>query len=149
MITLHPVHQRGDQAVMFLWKLLKERKPQQNISHDGNPVWERHVDFVKARPYPYWYLVYAAGRPVGMIYLTAEGAIGLQIAEMHHRKGYGRQAVAELIKRHPRTRYLANVAPGNLPSHAFWQAYATARVIQHTYQIDNGELKNGNGPSET
>jgi len=141
IVTLHDAYKQGDKGVMFLWRLLKEREPAQNISHDGNPVWEKHVDWVKAKPYPYWYIIANAAGRVGMIYLTGAGEIGIQIAKQHHRKGYARAAVAELMKRHPRTHYLANVAPGNGPSHAFWQGYRSAKVIQHTYRLTNEEQR--------
>lgn len=141
MTTLHPVYPESERDIAWLWKLLKERKPEQNISHDGHPVWEKHIAFVKSRPYPVWNIVYSGDLRVGMIYLTKQGEIGLHIAEKYARQGHGRAAVAELMRRYPMKRYLANVAPGNAASHAFWQAYATARVIQHTYQLDGGELK--------
>ena len=44
-------------AAHVLYALLKERRPEENISHMAMPSWEQHRAFVEAEPYDAWYLI--------------------------------------------------------------------------------------------
>lgn len=134
MITLTSVY-RDAAAVDILYELLKERAPEMSISHKALPSLDQHAEFVRSIPYQGWYLVRANYVPaaVGSIYLTRHREVGIFLFARHQGKGYGRQAIEELRKRHP-GRMLANVAPTNERSLAFFRKMG-ARLIQHTFEL--------------
>ena len=41
----------------FLYKLLKDRDPKENISHKAMPSYKEHIKFVKSKPYQKWYII--------------------------------------------------------------------------------------------
>lgn len=136
MISLVPVLDYPGQSIPFLYRLLKERPPEANISHRSMPALENHKSFILAHPYTAYYLVFpeAKGDPVGSIYLTKQDEIGIAIAAEHARKGYAVAAIQALMKKHPRKKYLANIAPMNDPSHKLFQGMGF-ELIQMTYAI--------------
>ena len=117
----------------LLYSLLKERKPEQNISHKLLPEWSDHVAFVDSKPYTAWYAIEAEDEYVGVIYLTGRREIGIQIFDNHQGNGYGTWAVENLLAKHPGAAY-ANVAPSNDQSHNFWRRLG-GNVVQLTYEI--------------
>lgn len=129
------VSARPDEAVHVLWDLLAERPAIANISHVEMPTFEEHEAFVDNHPYYEWYLIQVEGQFVGAIYLTHAFEIGIAIFAQHQRKGYAKQAVYKLMAEHGKQRWLANVAPGNEASKAFWRKLGF-RHIQETYCAD-------------
>ena len=154
--TTKQVHQQGGEMIHlvnvtpshypYLYDLMALRPANSNISHKGMPTYEMHCE--------YWRLITKAesgwaaymilemgygepiepGEPVGYVYLTPDSEIGVHVHPDHQRKGIARRAIAMLMAKHPRLRYLANVAPGNGPSHRLFSDLG-GRVIQHTYEI--------------
>lgn len=120
----------------FLYSLLQERPAEANISHRQMPSWEDHCAFVRSSPYYVWCLIMDKGERVGSIYLTHQFEIGIHIAKAHQGRGYATAAVKELMSRFPGRRFLANVAPGNEPSHQLWRKLG-GKVIQHTYELNS------------
>ena len=118
MISLKPVFSELD--IAMLYELLKERTPEQSISHRVMPSFDEHMAFVLSRPYFRWYMI-VERRPVGAIYLSHQREIGLSIFRDYQRLGYGRAAVAELMRLHPGF-FLANINPNNDASIAFWKS---------------------------
>lgn len=120
----------------ILYELLKERTPEQSISHTTMPSAEQHIDFVNSRPYPRWYLIYLPDQCtcVGSIYMTGRNEIGVHIFAEHRRKGYGLAAVQKLqsMTKGP---WLWNINPANTPSADLAQKLG-GKLIQHTYRID-------------
>src|SRR5260221_9571855 len=108
-----------DSALITLYQLLQERTPEQSISHKEMPSWEEHVEYIAKRPVPHWYLIEAGGPWVGSIYLSRRREIGVQIFRQEQRKGYGKWAVAELMRMHPGEFY-ANINPANFYSRSFF-----------------------------
>lgn len=106
----------------FLYKLLAERKPHQNISHKEMPSYDDHVKFVRSKPYKEWYLIYCDNLCVGSIYLSKQNEIGLFIFEEYQGRGLGTKAINDLIKLHPITLH-ANIAPNNYKSIAFFKKH--------------------------
>ena len=133
-MLLIPVSERPD-AVQILWDLLAERPAIANISHVAMPSFEDHERFVDNHPYYEWYLIEVEGQVVGAIYFTHAYEIGIAIFAQHQRKGYAKQAVYKLMAEHGKQRWLANVAPGNEASKAFWRKLGF-RHIQETYCAD-------------
>jgi spore coat polysaccharide biosynthesis protein SpsF (cytidylyltransferase family) len=125
---------RIPEAVDILYQLLGERDESVNISHQGMPTLEQHVDFVKSRPYPYWYLIEAMGEWVGATYLTDRDEIGIFILKDHQGKGHGKKAVNLLMQTVERPRYLANINPANGRSKTFFEHALGFNLLQQTYE---------------
>jgi GNAT superfamily N-acetyltransferase len=147
-MKLYNVKECQGEAIEILWQLLCERPDYANISHDGKPDRNKHVSFVMAHPYREWCLIMTdvedSGpnkwhRWVGAIYITHQNELGIAILERCQRKGYARQAIDLMMQRHPRDYYLANVAPGNHPSHRLWESFENHAICQVTYRITRGE----------
>jgi len=117
----------------FLYQLLEERPAEANISHKAMPTYDAHCAFVASRPYSAWYLVVDGGLSVGAIYLSRLDEIGIAISREMQGRGYAQVAIIELMEKHPRKRYLANVAPGNEASHKLFGRMG--KVIQSTYEV--------------
>lgn len=133
MIELRSVYRERD-AVNFLYELLKERTPEQSISHRAMPTLQEHADFVRSKPYHAWYLLVADNNWIGTCYLTNAGEIGIHIKDGERGQGYGAQAVSALMSKWPRKRYLANINPMNQPSIDFFVKLG-AKHIQSTFQL--------------
>ena len=107
-------------AALVLYELLKERRPEENISHRSMPNWEEHRRFVTAHPYSAWYLIAISPQTyVGAIYLSKLDEISVHLFRNQQKRGYGRQAIELLMEAHPRRRYLANINPKNMAAREF------------------------------
>lgn len=132
----------------FLYELMKEKKPEQNISHKEMPTYEQHVAFNNSKPYGEDYIITITKSvmvpigigivatdtqvPVGRIYLTDRDEVGIHIKEEYASKGYGGEAL-ELILRSAKRPLLANIAPSNTASQAFFTKHGFS-LVQHTYR---------------
>jgi RimJ/RimL family protein N-acetyltransferase len=104
----------------MLFKLLQERNPIANISHQCMHTFGEHCAFVRSKPYYAWYLILVNKMCIGATYLTRVNEIGISLRLEHQGKGFGPRAVRMLMRKHKRERYLANVAPNNsLSAHMF------------------------------
>lgn len=121
-------------AAMVLYELLAERPEQASISHKKMPTYERHLTFVKSRPYTHWWLLQVDGTYVGSAYLTDRNEIGLFIFKDKQGKGYGSEALA-LVRDVVDGPLLANIAPTNLPSQHFFYKHGFG-LVQYTYRND-------------
>src|SRR5262249_40603137 len=88
-------------------------------------TWADHVSFFYSHPYSAWYALEHYKDTeiryiVGSIYLTRYDEIGIHILTDFQGKGYGKTAIELLMEHHPRSRYLANIAPGNERSFRFF-----------------------------
>ena len=120
------------EAVDVLWELLVERDASVNISHK-EPSWEKHVAFVRSKPYSAWYLIVAGPETVGAIYLSNLDEIGVFILRRHQGKGHGPRAIGAIIRKHKRDRYLANISPRNARSIRLFEKLGFC-LIQQTYE---------------
>ncbi len=119
----------------FLYDLLKERDPRANISHKKMPSFVQHVKFVMSKPYSKWYVIESFENAVGSIYLTKNNEIGIFIKKDLHGKGIASLAINQLMKKHPRSKYLANINPKNKKSIQFFKNQKF-HLIQHTYELE-------------
>ena len=125
----------------ILYRLLAERDPVANISHQKMPTMEEHMAFVRRKPYQHWYLIQSWGEHIkvpewlGAIYITKDREIGIAIFKKHQGKSYGTVAMKELMDKHPGKLY-ANIAPGNMKSVKFFKRFG-AKLIQQTYLLEN------------
>jgi len=122
-------------APRILYELLAERRPHESISHKAMPSYDRHCAFVESRPYAAWYLIADGGDIVGSVYLTRLDEIGCHIFERFRRAGYGFGAIEQIMRQHPRRRFLANINPQNEASQKVFRAHGF-RLIQQTYELE-------------
>lgn len=120
-------------AAAVLYELLKEREPHVNISHKRMPTFKQHRLFVRSAPYAYWYLIEVGKHYVGSIYLTRVNEIGIFLFAQHRDKNHGPKAIRQLIDKHPRDRYLANVNPANTKSIRLFRRLGF-KPLQNTYE---------------
>lgn len=116
----------------LLYDLLRERTPEESISHKEMPTFVEHVDFVESSPYQRWVMLLVDGRLVGASYLTHENEIGVSVLARERGNGYGSQAVEGWIARYPGRKFLANINPKNGKSQALFKKLGF-RHIQNTY----------------
>ena len=130
----------------FLYDLLAERPHQANISHREMPDIAAHVAFIKSNPYTAWYIIeidhdhWSDGHvdhhilKAGAIYLSKQDEIGVAIKREHQGQHLGKQAIEQLMQRHVRPRYLANIAPDNMKSHKMFMGMGF-KTIQNTLEL--------------
>lgn len=124
---------REPRAAQILYDLLRERTPEQSISHRKMPTYEEHLKFVESRPYLCWFLIEVNREFVGSVYLTKQREIGIFIFRAHQGKGYAQRAVQHMRKTYP-GRMLANVNPANVASQKLFERLGS-KVIQWTFEI--------------
>lgn len=118
-----------------LYELMGEALPHEVISHQAMPTMENHIAWLMGRPHPYWYMIEEQAEILGYIYLSERDEIGLRLYRIHQGLGIGTWAVQELMRRHGKRRYLANIAPGNKESIRMFQRLGFDH-IQNTYACE-------------
>ena len=108
-INLRPIN-RDDYE--FLYDLLKERTPEQTISFIM-PSWNTHVEHIESNPYQEWCIILHGEEKIGNIYLARDNTLGYFIKKEHIGKGCGTLAIKEMVRKHPRNYYIANINPHN------------------------------------
>lgn len=133
----------------FLYELLSERPKENFISHQCMPTLDEHRLFMVTLPFRFWFLIEemdvinrrAENVFVGAIEVTNLNEIGVSILKRYQRKGYGRQALIlfmdahhplPAIKAKRNGRWLANIAPTNEGSKAFF-GKCGFRPLQETW----------------
>ena len=133
-VELVSVYRLPRTAPEILYRLLEERDAHVNISHREMPTWKSHLKFIAGHPYAAWYLVRSGDDYVGAVYLTAPGEIGIGILAQWRGHGFGRAAVVLLMRKNPRSRFLANINPNNATSIRMFGDMGF-RIIQQTYEL--------------
>ena len=123
-----------DSDSKFLFELLKDRDPRANISHKKMPSYNEHLKFIKSKPYTKWYIILKSKDRIGSIYLSKNDEIGIFLSKKYQGKNIGNDALAELIRKNPRERYLANVNPKNKKFSKFFKNN-NFKLIQYTYEM--------------
>ena len=98
------------------------------------PSYSEHTRFVLSKPYSKWYIIYYKNRKVGNVYLSKMNEIGIFILKTIKVKGLGSLVLEQVLKKNPKTRYLANVNPNNIKSAEFFKKNGF-KLIQHTYEL--------------
>lgn len=124
----------------FLYELLKNRDPRASISHKKMPSYDEHVKFVLSKPYSKWYVIEYKNRKVGSIYISKQDEIGIFIEKKFQSKGIGKKAIQIVMKKNPRSKYFANIAPENTKSQKFFKKLGF-RGLQYTYEIINPKIE--------
>jgi RimJ/RimL family protein N-acetyltransferase len=120
-------------APTFLYMLLRERTPQQSISHKRMPSIEEHLAFIESNPYPHWFLIEVDDDVVGSVYLTSNREIGIFILPKFHGRGIGKAVIDRMRRDYP-GKLLANVNPENAVSRKMFEGLG-AKLIQVTYEL--------------
>jgi RimJ/RimL family protein N-acetyltransferase len=120
----------------LLYSILKERKPEESITHTIIPSYEEHVDFIKSKPYSSWYIILQDNDKIGTVYLSQEDEVGIFIKKEYQKKGIGKKALKLLIKKNPRKKFYANVNPENSKSIQFFEDFGF-KLIQKTYELSS------------
>ena len=122
--------------------MLEERDDDVSISFKM-PTYEDHVNFVLNHPYIEWYIIYLDDdTPIGNIYLNKDYSWGYFIKREYQGKGYGTEALQQLVILHPNPEYYANINPSN--DTAIHQASNKfkGKLIQYTYKIKRDDILN-------
>ena len=130
-INLKPVDKTD---IRFLYNQLKERDSKINISHKKMPKFADHSEFVLSKPYSKWYIIIHKNKKIGNTYLTKTNEIGIFILKSIKIKGIGKTVLEQMMKKNPKTRYLANVSPKNSKSSNFFKKNGF-KLIQYTYEF--------------
>jgi RimJ/RimL family protein N-acetyltransferase len=130
LVSVYRVHT----SPQVLYELLAERPAYANISHRKMPSLRQHLAFVRSRPYSCWYLIRHDRAYIGSIYLSRSDEIGVFIFARYRGQRLARHAIKLLMRKHPRPRYLANIAPRNKGSIRMFGRLGF-RLIQHTYEL--------------
>lgn len=131
-ITLRVVNKSDFQ---FLFNLLKEREPEENISHKKLPTYSEHTKFVNSKPYSKWYIIENGKIKVGSIYLSKNNEIGIFIKKKFQGNNFATIALSLLKEKNPRKKYLANINPKNIKSKKLFKKNGF-KLIQHTYELE-------------
>ena len=139
-MRLVSVYENQVRSARTLYVLLEERPGDGNISHAAMPTWEEHKAFIASRPFLLWLMIEHEGEYVGAIEANDRNEFGVSILQRYQRWGLGSAALKLFMDTHkplpaaPAIRngcWLANVAPGNKPAHAFFEKHGF-RLIQET-----------------
>lgn len=118
----------------FLYEMLCERDPVENITHARIPDYDEHVRFVDSNPYSKWYIVYLDDEKIGTVYLSKQDEVGIFLKKKYQSKGIGKSALDLLIEKNPRNKYYANVNPKNSKSIQFFENFGF-KLMQNTYEL--------------
>jgi hypothetical protein len=137
-VELISVYRLPKVAPELLYRLLEEREPHVNISHRSLPTWNEHLRFIAKRPYSAWYLIRSGQHYVGAIYLTASGEIGIGVLANRRGRGFEVAAIKAIMRKHPRSRFLANINPLNSDWIRMFRRL-DFKLLQYTYEFRSYE----------
>ena len=124
----------------FLYDLLKNREPIENISHKKMPTYKQHTLFINSKPYSRWYIILYQKEKIGTIYLSKLDEIGVHLVEQFMGKKLYKEIVSKLMEKNPRKRYLVNVGIKNKKLSKLIESYGFNK-IQTTFEINSNRLK--------
>ena len=127
----------NSEELKFLYELLKQREPEQNISHIKMPKYNQHVKFVRSKPYAFWYIIIENGEKIGSVYLTDLDEVGISFVKRKKEKGLEEQVLKLIMKRHPRKKFFINISPKNKKFEILVKKYGF-KMVQKTYEFETG-----------
>lgn len=139
----------------FLYELLRERDiATVGISHKVMPTYRAHTNFVSMKPYKDWCIIWrhedAITQRVGMVYLSYQREIGIQVLREWQGNGYAEWAVRQMIARHPEVReFLANINPRNQKSLALFAKLGFSCLQVTWHLVTGGDTDGEDQPAET
>ena len=124
----------------FLFNLLKERNPKNNISHIKMPTFRQHQKFIESKPYSKWYIISYNNEKIGSIYLSKQNEIGINTLKTFSKDFVYSESLKILIDKNPKKKYFANISPKNLQLQTFFKKHGF-KLLQQTYAFENNDLK--------
>lgn len=119
----------------FLYELLMEREPIENISHKKMPAYKEHIKFIRSGPYTKWYIINYDKQKAGSIYLSKQDEIGIDLKKEFSSTSIQKISMKILMNKNPRKRYLANTNYKNLKLKRFFTEQGF-KLIQYTYELE-------------
>jgi len=113
----------------FLYDLLKNRNPKENISHRDMPTYREHLEFVKNHTYKRYYIVYKNNIRVGRVYITDKNEIGISLLKKYSRL---KRILFKNFSFHPFVKF-ANVSSRNKLDQKILKDLGY-KIIQYTYE---------------
>lgn len=120
----------------FLYDLLKQRKPEVNISHKKMPTMKQHEKFVSSKPYKKWYVIKFLNESIGSIYLSNQNEIGFFLKKEYEKNVIRNYVLDLFIKKNPQSEYFVNINPKNKKLSKFFQNNGFT-LLQKTYKLKN------------
>ena len=125
----------GDSDSRFLYKLLKNRPPKENISHKKLPSFNQHIKFIKSNPYQKWYIIEKNRKKIGTIYFSKQNEIGIHFLPRTQNELISQAAIQELIRKNPGKKYFTNVNPKNYSLIKFFEKQINSISIENLLQF--------------
>lgn len=116
------------QDYRFLYKLLKQRNPDENISHKVMPTYKQHCTFNDKQPYAEDYIIFDGERRVGRFYVTDRMEAGIKFID----NKYLIPTLDEILSCDNGMLYF-NVSPRNKIMNDYLKKKGL-KVIQYTYE---------------
>jgi len=137
LIKIFPRHYK------FLYDLLTERKPFENISHKKLPSYSNHVKFIKSTPYSKWLLIEYRDKIIGSVYLSKNKEIAIWIKKSikDHKMEIHKKVLEEVITKFTRKKYLTNINPRNKKIINFYKKNGF-KLIHSTFQLEGKKDEN-------
>jgi RimJ/RimL family protein N-acetyltransferase len=106
-----------DRLRRLTYDLFFERQNNPYLSHvDVFPSWGEQNAYINTHPYTHWYGAYnEMGIPVSAVWVDPKQS-GVYTLERWQRKGYGLEAMRQLIEMHPEMPYTAYIHCHNIGS---------------------------------
>lgn len=123
----------------FLYELLSKRDPKVNISHKKMPSYQKHVKFVRSKPYSVWYIVYYNDNRIGSAYLSKQNEIGINMTKEFFNDELRKHIMNLIMKKNPRQRFLGNVSPKNKKGIRFLENN-DFKLVQYTFELIDRNL---------
>ena len=119
----------------FLYNLLAERKPHENISHKKLPSYSTHVKFIKSKPYSKWVLIEYRDKIIGSAYLSKNNEIAIWIKKSvrDYKMAIRKKILQEIITKFTRKKYFANLNPRNKKMIDFYKTKANHKRTGNTF----------------
>ena len=127
----------------FLYNLLAERKPHENISHKKLPSYSTHVKFIKSKPYSKWVLIEYRDKIIGSAYLSKNNEIAIWIKKSvrDYRMAIRKKILQEIITKFTRKKYFANLNPRNKKMIDFYKKNGF-ELIHFTFEFEGKKDEN-------
>lgn len=127
----------------FLYNLLAERKPYENISHKKIPSYSNHVKFIKSKPYLKWVLIEYREKIIGAAYLSKNNEIAIWIKKSvrDHKMTIHKKTLQEIITKFTRKKYFANLNPRNKKMINFYKKNGF-ELIHFTFELEGKKDEN-------
>ena len=137
LIQISPKHYK------FLYNLLAERIPYENISHNKLPSYTNHVKFIKSKPYSKWLLIEYGDKIIGSVYLSKNNEIAIWIKKSikDYKMGVHNKILQEIVTKFTRKKYFTNLNARNKKLINFYKKNGF-KLIYFTFELEGKKDEN-------